>query len=210
MNNIIARLAASLALTIPSVTLAEDYKTVPHVEAVANNQGAINVEIKKLPETGLYGTGIPVIKGDQKFQVGGNPQPEQQPAPVARQPHGVCPSLLPMDGHFNPNNIDLRARRLRLYTPELELDRQIDDFYFTSVQNIRTREIVSWIVIVRDEAGCEYQMEQADQTAAIRLTETLYSAVWNDKISMSIELIHCSNNTQICNAQLRLGSYRLP
>jgi hypothetical protein len=202
-NIITATLLLSVALG--TYAIAEEpkssYQTTPPKNLTVSNVPVIDAKVTSdikaftdLKQDATLNAGVQLWPGSNKLVE--EPQAENNP-------HG-CIQMLPKEENgYNPNV--LRIRQKEMSFRQAEEIRTVRMMQIESYEDINTHQIARWYLTISDSNAWPIYLEQADQTAALRLLETLQNASFDPQQVIEIELQSCSNEVMNnrCFARVR-------
>ncbi len=160
-------------------------------------------DYKQWPELNLS---TPLIEFGEK----GVMSPELQLPPPA--PQGPCPRVARLEAGEDAFDTYIN-NRIRFHNGHMVKESQ--DLR-SKVKNLQAMPLISNIsgrvegfsLLIEDASGCFYQARQVDQTATLRLIESMNTAYWNPNQAFSFSLLEC--DWQWCTVEFTGALYNFP
>ena len=176
-----------------------EYHTTPPKDYSVETQPKLDTKVTSNIEPIINHNQVPTLNPGVQLL----PAAEEEVVAPAESPFS-CPTLEPIreDG-YNPNS--LRINQKQIVVNFIDDTRKLSFVSLKSFADSESRELVNWSVVLYDDKACPYYLDQSDQTAALRLLETLQSASFDPNQTITIELLDCYSNegNRSCSARFR-------
>jgi hypothetical protein len=194
-------LSAALGTSAIAEEPKSSYQTTPPKNHAVSHVPVLNAKVTSnikpftdLKQDATLNAGVQLWPGSNKLVE--EPQAQDNPQD--------CIKMLPItENGYNPNVVRIQQKEMSVRLGE-EI-RAVRMMQIESYEDINTHQIARWYLTISDTNSCLIYLEQSDQTAALRLLETLQNASFDPQQAIEIELQSCSNEVRhnLCFARLR-------